>query len=63
MATTKKQRKVKQTPRAASDVRDLPATVTFFMTGRERQRLLRRLRRVDGDRTRALLMELGLEDG
>ncbi len=42
------------------DCRDLPHPVTFFMTGRERSRILRALRRIDGDRVFALKRALGL---
>lgn len=42
------------------DVRDLAHSVTFFLTGRERLAVLRRLRRIDGDRRVALLSALGL---
>ncbi len=47
-------------PAEPPDSRDLPHPVTFFMTGRERLRILRALRRIDGDRVFALKRALGL---
>jgi len=48
-------------PAPAPDVRDLPHALTIFLTGRERARVLRQLRRIDGDRRIALLTALGIE--
>ncbi len=50
-------------PAPPMDVRDQPHALTVFMTGRERLAVLRRLRRIDGDRRVALLTVLGLMDG
>ncbi len=47
-------------PAEPPESRDLPHPVTFFMTGRERSRILRALRRIDGDRVYALKRALGL---
>lgn len=48
-------------PAAPPDVRDLPHPLTFFVSGRDRRRILRALRRVDGDRAFALKRVLGLD--
>lgn len=46
----------------APDVRDLGHALTIFLSGRERLAVLRRLRKIDGDRRMALLTLLGLVD-
>lgn len=46
----------------APDVRDLGHALTIFLSGRERLAVLRRLRKIDGDRRVALLTLLGLAD-
>ncbi|MEM9065884.1 MAG: hypothetical protein AAGB51_10390 [Planctomycetota bacterium] len=38
----------------------LPHPVTFFLTESERRRVLKKLRRIDRDRARALLVALGI---
>jgi len=46
---------------ATSDARgsgDLPHPITFYLTTRQREAVLRRLKRHDADRTRALLAAL-----
>lgn len=46
---------------ATSDARgsgDLPHPITFYLTARQRDAVLRRLNRHDADRTRALLSAL-----
>jgi hypothetical protein len=48
-------------PGPPPDARDLPHPLTFFVTGRQRARILRALRRIDGDRSFALLCALGLD--
>lgn len=50
------------TPAEPSDMRELPHPITFFVTGRERQQILRALRRIDGNRVYALRRVLGLEE-
>ncbi len=45
------------------DVRDLAHALTIFLSGRERLAVLRRLRKIDGDRRVALLTALGIVDG
>lgn len=47
-------------PAQPPDVRDLPHGLTIFLTGRQRALVLRKLRRIDGNRTVALLTALGL---
>jgi hypothetical protein len=47
-------------PAQPPDVRDLPHGLTIFLTGRQRAQVLRKLRRIDGNRTVALLTALGL---
>ncbi|MFG0260112.1 MAG: hypothetical protein ACF8LK_07135 [Phycisphaerales bacterium JB041] len=49
-------------PATPPDVRDLPHPITFFVTGRERRRILRALRRIDGNRVFALRRALGLDE-
>ena len=39
---------------------ELPYPLTFFLTERDRERVVRALARHDGDRSRALLVALGL---
>lgn len=38
-----------------------PHPMTFFLTARQRARIVRALRRIHPDRSRALLIALGLE--
>lgn len=47
-------------PAEPPDRRDLRHPLTFFVTGRERARILRALRRLDGDRVFALMRALYL---
>jgi hypothetical protein len=47
-------------PAEPPDLRDLRHPLTFFVTGRERARILRALRRLDGDRVFALMRALNL---
>lgn len=47
-------------PAEPPDRRDLRHPLTFFVTGRERARILRALRRLDGDRVFALMRALNL---
>ena len=49
-------------PAEPPDVRELPHPITFFVNGRERQQILRALRRIDGNRVFALRRALGLEE-
>lgn len=49
-------------PAEPPDARELPHPLTFFVNGRERQQILRALRRIDGNRVFALRRALGLED-
>lgn len=48
-------------PKEAPDARDLPHALTVFLTGRDRARVLRALRRLDGNRAVALKRALGLD--
>ncbi|MFI4898192.1 MAG: hypothetical protein ACIARR_10235 [Phycisphaerales bacterium JB059] len=48
-------------PRERVDEGSLPHALTFFLSVDERRAVVRRLRRVDRDRTRALLRLLGLD--
>lgn len=41
----------------------MPSSITFFLTQRERARVLKRLRVMSPDRSRALLIALGLRKG
>ncbi|MCC7388037.1 MAG: hypothetical protein IT431_04630 [Phycisphaerales bacterium] len=50
----------RRTPAEPPDLRDLRHPLTFFVTGRERARILRALRRLDGDRAFALMRALNL---
>ncbi len=47
-------------PKAAPDPGTLPSAVTFFLNAEERREVLRALRVIDSDRTRALLKVLGV---
>jgi len=47
-------------PAAAPAEGDLPYPLTFFLSARDRARVLRALAGHDGDRARALLVALGL---
>ncbi|MDQ7012967.1 MAG: hypothetical protein Q9O74_03615 [Planctomycetota bacterium] len=49
-------------PAEPPDVRELPHPITFFVNGKERQQILRALRRIDGNRVFALRRALGLEE-
>lgn len=49
-------------PAEPPDMRELPHPLTFFVSGRERQQILRALRRIDGNRVYALRSALGLEE-
>jgi len=48
-------------PKEAPDARDLPHALTVFLTGRDRARVLRALRRLDGNHAVALKRALGLD--
>lgn len=50
-------------PRPERGSGHLPDALTFFMTRAQRRRVLRALREHHNDRTRALLIALGLGDG
>ncbi len=49
-------------PAEPPDMRELPHPITFFVSGKERQQILRALRRIDGNRVFALRRALGLEE-
>ncbi|MCW5774940.1 MAG: hypothetical protein KIS87_00650 [Phycisphaeraceae bacterium] len=48
-------------PKEAPDTRELPHGLTIFLNGRDRARVLRALRRLDGNRAVALKRALGLD--
>ncbi len=48
-------------PAPAPKVDQLPYPLTFFLNSIQRARVLRELRQLDRDRTRALCMVLGIE--
>jgi len=50
-------------PLAPPDIDDLPHALTFFVSRRDRGRIIAALRRIDPDRAAALLMALNLQDG
>ncbi len=54
--------KSRSSPAEPPDVRELPHPITFFVSGKERQQILRALRRIDGNRVFALRRALGLEE-
>ncbi|HRQ71743.1 MAG TPA: hypothetical protein PLU35_01810 [Phycisphaerales bacterium] len=48
-------------PKEPPDARDMPHGLTIFLTGRDRARVLRALRRLDGNRAVAIKRALGLD--
>jgi hypothetical protein len=48
-------------PREKVDEGALPHALTFFLSAEQRRAVVRKLRRVDRDRARALLRVLGLD--
>ncbi len=47
--------------RAAPDAGELPHALTFFLSAAQRRAVLAGLKRIDGDRARALLRALKIE--
>ena len=62
MRNARKPRPVRPPDRDPIDTRDFPHPLTIFLSARDRSRALRALRRIDGDRARALKRALGLEE-
>lgn len=49
-------------PAPSTDPQTLPHPLTFFLTASDRARVLRTLRAIEPDRSRALLAALGLRE-